>query len=91
MNKAWDLEYDTPTLVAKIVRRAEEVPGHVIMVTDLSPIILLRIEWSVFIFTYAAGCSSIVAHLLSSCKRFYRPCCFEELDTFLFPFYKLLE
>ena len=80
-----------PSLVAEIVRGTEKVPGHMIMVMDLAPVVLLLIERPVFVLTYATDCSRIVLHLLISCQVLHLPFDFEVIDTFLFPFDKLFE
>ena len=91
MNEARYLEHHAPSLVAKIVRRTYKVPGHMIMVTDLAPVILLRIERPVFALTYPTDNSRIVFHLLITGQILHSPVDFKVIDTLFLLFDELFK
>ena len=71
LNEARNLEQYAPAFVAKIVRRTEKVPGHMIMVMNFEPVILLRVKRSFIVLTYATDCRRIEFHLLIPCEALH--------------------
>ena len=59
-----NLEHHTAAFVTQIVRRANVVASHVIMVMNFAPIVLLLDEWADFVVTDAAHFGRIVYHVL---------------------------
>ena len=73
------------------MRRTEEIPSHMIMIMDLAPVILVGIERSLLVLTYATDCRRIVGHLLSFCQLSHWFFEFEIFNTLFLPFDELFE
>ena len=62
-----------------------------IVFMDLAPVILIWVERSIFVFTYAAYYSSIVVDMLISCQVSHWSFGLEVIETLFLPFYELFE